>query len=213
MTREMVLSLLLGLPAHGLDAEDAAARQARLSTVARAIELASQRATCSGEFESPDCQSIWSGETEDLSLLLVTQAWWESRLARHIHEGRCRVFECDAFRSMRTGRIEHRARTLWQLQRTSLVVDEWSKMVGADLESTYHAAWGATKVLARGYRACGTIAGSIGYYSGAGRCTWSKSPRRVATFEALRFAAATSGTEGGLAAGQRTTALQTPGTS
>jgi hypothetical protein len=195
-----------------LDAEDAAARRARLSTVATAIELAAQRATCSGEFATLECQAIWNGRTEDLSLLLVTQAWWESRLARHIHEGRCRVFECDAFRSMRTGRIEHRARTLWQLQRTSLVVEEWPTMVGTDLASTYHAAWGATKVLSRGYRACGTIAGSIGYYSGAGRCTWSKSPRRVATFEALRLAAATRGTVGPPAGtdSQRTAAL-TPG--
>jgi len=187
--RDLLLVLMLGLPAPYHEREDADSRRARLAIVAQAISDASSQATCADANAAADCLKIWPGQQRDLALLLVTEAYWESRLARNVHEGRCREFECDPYRSSQTGKIEHRARTLWQMQYTRPIDSEWNHMVGADLGSTRAAAWAAAKLLGSAYRACGTISGAISRLSGNGRCVWSGADRRTLLFEQLRLQA------------------------
>ena len=187
--RDLLLVLMLALPAPYHERENADSRRARLAIVAQAISDASLQATCADAKKAADCQKIWPGQQRDLALLLVTEAYWESRLARNVHEGRCREFECDPYRSSQTGKIEHRARTLWQMQYTRPIDSEWNHMVGADLRSTRTAAWAAAKLLGSAYRACGTISGAISRLSGNGRCVWSGADRRTLLFEQLRLQA------------------------
>jgi hypothetical protein len=187
---EVLLALMLSLPAPYHEHEDADARRARLAVVAQAISEASARASCKDPSAPAECQRVWAGDPLDLALLLVTVAYAESLLARNVHEGRCRDFECDPLRSAVTGRIEHRARSLWQLQYTRPIDAEWAHLEGPDLESTRAAAWAATKVLGSAYRACGSISGAISRISGKGRCVWSGADRRVRLFGQLRLQAA-----------------------
>ncbi|MFC1641890.1 hypothetical protein ACFL5O_04260 [Myxococcota bacterium] len=190
MYRDLLLALMMGLPAHHLDQEDDVTRRARLGVIAQAVRDAAMRATCRDEYAQPECGQVWPGSPLQLALLLVTEAYWESRLSRNIHQGQCRSFECDPVRSPRTGRIEHRARTLWQVHRSAPIAAEWDQMIGVDLRSTRMAAWAATKLLSFGYRSCRTVSGAISRYAGVRRCDWSGATRRVAMFESLERRAA-----------------------
>lgn len=184
--RETILALMLGLPAHHLDREEPEARRARLQIVANAIADASQRATCSDDFASDGCRRVWPKAPLDLSVLLVTQAYSESRFARNVHEGKCRSYECDPIRNASTGVLQHRARTLWQIHRIGPIETEWDIMLGVDAASTAAAAWAATKILSRGYRACGSVSGAMARYAGIDSCTWSEAAKRGRLFEGLR---------------------------
>jgi hypothetical protein len=178
--------LMLGLPAPYGDPEPAQERQARLTTIAQAITEASYRATCSQDYEVEECQRLWPGQPLDLALLLITQAYSESRLARNVHAGECRPYECDPFKSRSTGKVVHRARSIWQMHHTRPVHDEWDRMVGVDEESTGYAAWAATKMLSYAYNACRSIPGAISRYAGWRRCDWPGAVRRTQLFEVLR---------------------------
>lgn len=184
--RETLFALLMGLPAHRLDNEEAGARQNRMHVIAEAIADASQRATCSGIYSSSECVPIWPLGSSELSALLLTEAYSESRLARNVHEGKCRAWECDPVRSAYTGQVRHRARSIWQIQRSSHVEAEWDQMLGADQASTSIAAWAAAKLLTRGYRSCGSIGGAISRYAGIDGCNWSESEKRVRFYKSLR---------------------------
>lgn len=154
-----------------------------METVAIAIDEASSRATCSSPYNTEKCSPIWNGSKKDLSLLLVTKAWWESRLSKNVHEGRCRSFECDAI-TLKDGSIVHLARTPWQLQRTSYVRSHWDDIVGTDIESTKLAAWAATKVLSAARNRCHTIQGTLAGYASS-RCEWPGAARRYLFWEKL----------------------------
>ena len=182
---ETLFFLLMGLPAHYLDREDVSERQMRLRTIAAAVADVSEQATCSGTFDRADCQAVWPETALNLGTLLIVQAYAESRLARNVHEGNCRDFECDPIRVARTGEVKHRARTLWQIHHIKAVDEEWDRMVGVDFESTRAAAWAATKILSRGYRACGSFAGAISRYAGIDGCRWSEAERRGKLVERL----------------------------
>jgi hypothetical protein len=143
-------------------------------------------ATCSDASSADDCRRIWPGSSLDLGVLLIAQAYSESRFAKNVHEGKCRAYECDPVRVSRTGEIRHRARSLWQIHNTGPIRDEWDQMVGADYASTRAAAWAATKLLSRGYRACRSFSGAISRYAGIDSCSWSEAKRRGKLFEQLR---------------------------
>ncbi len=187
---DVLVLVMLRLPAYHLDEETPEARRARIEVIAQAITGASALATCADAAPDDGCVRHWPGDGRDLSVLLVTQAYWETRFALNVHEGRCRSFECDPFRSPVTGKIEHRSRSLWQLQLNSLIVDEWDKLVGTSLEATRHAAFAASKLLGRGFRACRTIPGTISRYAGVGGCQWKGAAPRHRQFLELRAAAA-----------------------
>lgn len=176
----------MGLPASRLDKEEPGVRQIRMHIIADAIAAASERATCSESYASSDCVPVWPLSTLELSALLVTQAYSESRLAKNVHEGKCRSWECDPIRSAYTGQVRHRARSLWQIHRSSPVESEWDQMLGADLASTTAAAWAAAKLLSRGYRSCGNTAGAIARYAGIDGCQWSEAEKRARFYTAVR---------------------------
>lgn len=176
----------MGLPAHQLDNEESGARQERMHVIAAAIADASQRATCTAGYSSPECEPIWPLSAVELSALLVAEAYSESRLARNVHEGKCRAWECDPVRSAYTGEVRHRARSIWQIHRSSPVETEWDQMLGADQGSTTSAAWAAAKLLTRGYRSCNSIAGAISRYAGVDACHWSEAAKRARFYAALR---------------------------
>lgn len=181
MLTHWILAMLMVFPPCYRDKNEPN-RSERMATIASAIDDATARATCSEPFDVPDCSPMWSRSQRELAAMLVTKGWWESRFASNVHAGRCGPEECDAIRY--NGIIVHRARSPWQLQRTSFTVDEWSKMVGTDIEATRHAAFAASKILSEGMVRCKTVQGALSWY-GAGRCMWSGSARRHRTFRKL----------------------------
>jgi hypothetical protein len=186
LLRDLLLTLMLGLPAPYRDPEPPEERQTRLMTIAQAVTEASHRATCTEDYAVEECERLWPGQPLDLALLLITQAYSESRLARNVHAGDCRPYECDPFKSRSTGKVVHRARSLWQIHHTRPVDAEWDRMVGVDEESTGYAAWAATKMLSLAYHACRSIPGAISRYAGWRRCDWPGAARRTQLFEVLR---------------------------
>jgi hypothetical protein len=180
-TSSYILAVLMSLPPAAHDTESWEEREARMGTIASAIEDATARATCDVPYDTDDCKPRWTGDRKQLALLLVTKGFWESAFAQNVHEGRCRVFECDATK-LRNGTIVHRARTPWQLQRTGYVKgDEWERMVGTNQEATRTAAWVATRIITASHNRCQTTIGTIASYAN-GRCEWSGAPRRYAFF-------------------------------
>lgn len=188
MPEHIIWIILLGLPPAYTDSETWGRRSARMHDVASAIHTASSWATCSGDYRRTDdypCDRRWARSQRDLALLLVTLAWWESRLARNVHEGRCQPWECDATR-LANGTIYHRARSLWQVQRTSHVHGtEWADMVGTGERPTGIAAVVASRALGASLGRCRTIEGAIASYAGAG-CTWRHAGDRALFWRRLR---------------------------
>jgi len=183
-TIQYILMILLSLPASSYDKESPEERKDRMETLARAIDDASSRATCTERFDKPTCEPIWKSNKKQLVLLLITKAWWESRLAQNVHEGNCRKDECDATKI--NGVIVHRARTIWQMQKTGLVKrDEWKTMVGTDFKATRTAAWVATRILARAKKVCHTPYGTLSWY-GRSRCDWKGANIRVVFYRKLK---------------------------
>lgn len=186
MSLRLLLALLLSLPPWWQDRAEPG-RAARLELVAQAMIYATDRATCTAE--PSDCSPLWPpSQRDELLLLLVAMAWHESRFARHVHAGRCGPHECGARRV--SGRIVHSARTVWQLERTALIAEEWPELEGLEEQPTMLAAWAASKVLSRSRAHCGTTAGTIAMYATGKRCRWRGAAERVRTVNRLRYQAA-----------------------
>lgn len=178
---QFITLMLLSLEPSYSDKETWGSRTERMELVAQAIDDASSKATCSDIYAIPSCQKLWSGSKKDLALLLVTKGYWESRFAKNVHEGKCRPYECDAVVVAGQTR-SHRARSLWQIQRTSLVnAEEYKLMNSSSLEATKMSANVATRYLSAGFNKCRTIQGAISVYGGAG-CNWSGSNARFSFF-------------------------------
>lgn len=97
-----------------------------------------------------------------LAAELATIGFFESGYLPRIQAGECRKGECD----------QGRARTYWQLQRTSFSRDSWETMVGPEYEAIVIAAQTAGRVLLAGRKACRTVEGTLSWYA-CGRCSWS----------------------------------------
>jgi hypothetical protein len=196
MFTESLLTAALTFSAWYGDIETSGQRQARLETIASAINIATLHAVCSedapefpsaqgrpqaGENDSDEsaqdepssaCIPLWSGSPRRLAFLLLTQAYFETRLAAHIHEGRCRVSagECDG----------GRATSLWQLHYgPQLSKEHWQKLSGTDLSATTLAAYEAARALSRGYNHCRSLAGAISLYATGRTCQWAPAKKRV----------------------------------
>lgn len=149
---KVVLTILLLFHPHYLDEETAEERKARLTNLAVAIDESGDRATCAGRFDVEECKRVWPGSKTELVLALLTRGHFESHFAQNIHAGKCRKWQCDAVKMH--GKTVHLARTVWQLQWEKLFKEEWSKMLGIELEPSKYAAWAATKKVAQTYRYC-----------------------------------------------------------
>lgn len=182
-----ILTVLLGLQPYYTDDEAPDARVERLTTIAKAIDYASARGTCSGAFEEwVECRPVWSGDQESLAAALIVVAQNESNLALHIHQGRCREHECDAtiIRDAAGNRVRiHQARSMWQVHYCSLIREEWSNMNGTSLWATSDAAWASAKLLAGNRSRCKTTMGMFGGYGSGASCTSPGARSRAAQAE------------------------------
>ena len=179
----ITLVLLSLQPSYG-DMEPWSERTGRIEIVAKAIDEASSKATCSDAYNVAGCERKWPGTKKELALLLVTKGYWESKFAKNVHEGKCRAYECDAQKV--NGKVSHRARSLWQIQKTGLVSpEEYGKMRTSSQESTTLSAEVATRYLSIGMNKCKTIKGAISIYGGADSCNWKGAEGRYAFFKSL----------------------------
>jgi hypothetical protein len=186
MTFRVLFLLIVNLPPWHQDIEEPG-RIERLVRITSASWDAADRATCAGEPET--CVPIWPpAYRDDLLLLKLAVAWEETKLARHVHEGRCRRWECDA--QLRNGRIVHLARGPWQIQQSALTRDEWPRILGADQASTDAGAWASAKVLAHGFARCKTMHGAVSVYLTGRTCRHPEARRRMQTFYRLKRKAA-----------------------
>jgi hypothetical protein len=174
-----ILTVLLGLRPHSTDTETPAERAARMEVVARAIDYASARATCSGPWTEVECSPIYRGSRLELASLLLALGIEESGFAERIHKNRCAPTECDAHR-LRDGRVVHRSRSVWQVQHNQAIAAEWENATGTSTWQTFDAAWAATVVLSGSRLRCGSVTGAVSGYAGSPSCAWSGAPRRVA---------------------------------
>jgi hypothetical protein len=182
---QYITVILLSLEPSYSDKETWLERSARMETIAQAIDDASSRATCSDKYDVLDCKKSWPKDKRSLGLLLVTTGFWESRFAKNVHEGKCRTYECDSFRTA-DGRIRHRARSPWQIQKTVFVTkDEYSKMNDSSIESTTMSANVAIRHLSHGVKTCSTFVGAMAFYGGAKNCLWSEARKRIAFYSTL----------------------------
>ena len=184
MSRAVILALLLWLPAWHEDTAELG-RAERLGRVAVSIERAVARATCNGA--APDCVAEWpTTEGRELALLLVALGWHETRFARHVHENRCRSYECDPYSYK--GTLYFRARGPWQVQLATRFVSQrqWLAIRGSDQASTDAAAWAATRVLSSSRAMCLTTSGTVSMYATGRHCRWRGAPERALTIQRLR---------------------------
>lgn len=188
--KTVIFTILMALPRFGADTESPAGRAERMGELSQGIESAALHATCTGEWADTDfCTPIWpADERIDLVMLLVSQGFAESRFSERVHADQCAPYECDAVK-LPDGRVYHRAKSPWQLQRTALV-PEWRATGGRGEYRAYLAAYGASKVLAASRGRCRSAGvdwevGTISGYAGAG-CYWRGAPRRALLFRQLR---------------------------
>lgn len=172
-----LLVILLWLPPYYADEEAPEAREARLGRVAVAIHSAGASLTCAAADAEDDCRPKWRRSRTELELLLLTQGFWESRYARHVHRGNCLPHECD----------EGRARSPWQLQRGGHLGPEvWLKINDDTQGATSLAALHAGIALSRAYSRCRTVPGAVSMYATGKRCTWSGTAERLSWLKRVR---------------------------
>jgi hypothetical protein len=126
----------------------------------------------SASAKTKPCKRIWAGTQRELGFLLLAQAFFETRLALHVHEGNCRkeIGECDSGRAV----------SLWQLHAGyHLPVERWRELSGTDLESTRDAALEAARALGRSRNLCGTTEGAVANYATGRGCVWKPAEERV----------------------------------
>lgn len=202
MLKTAILAAILHLPEAsypvGMEPETKEERSERLEVVASAIADVVEESTCSrpsdskaAEDSGATCVPVWPKDAQqELASMLVTLAWYESKFVRRVHEGKCFVNECDALR-LPGGKVIHRSRTLWQIQRNPRIVSrmEWEGMVGASLESTRTAARVATRILASSRNRCARhtpdrwLEPTIAAYATGFSCSWSKASTRATTYK------------------------------
>ncbi len=194
MLKESLLAAAMAFPAWHGDQESTEDREVRLNVIAQAIDEAVAIATCRNEnssrerspsqasseskddaekSESQTCKRFWHGTPRELGFLLLGQAFFETRLALHVHAGQCRVEigECDGGRAI----------SLWQLHHGyHLPVERWRSLAGTDLESTREAAIEASRALSRGRNFCkGSLEGAVANYATGKSCQWKGAAKRV----------------------------------
>lgn len=178
---QYITLILLSLEPFYGDKEPWDVRTERMTLIAEAIDDASSKATCEDAYAVDSCKKIWNGSKKDLALLLVTKGFWESRFAKHVHEGKCHPKECDAV--LVRGKVYHKARSIWQIQKVPSLVSnqEYKMMNSSTLEGTKVSANVATRFLSLGLNTCHNIKGAIAMYGGAG-CNWTGANNRFVFF-------------------------------
>lgn len=146
--------------------------EGQLDAAAAGIVSASAEATCTLDWKRADwCRPIWPTSRHSLQAALITAGYFESRWLARIGRGECRKNECDAYKFR--GRIYHRARGYYQIQRSGLVSSrEWVEMLGTNEGATFVASAVSARILARNYSYCRTYSGMFSGYARGGNCQW-----------------------------------------
>lgn len=155
---DFIFAMLLTLTPYAGDIETEKERTVRLSVIAHAIQTATEK-------------TPWRGSRRELATLLVVQGWSESKFAKHIHEGKCRIKqgECDGGRAV----------SPWQLHAGySFRKPEWKTAKGSDLKATSIAALQAARVLSKGRNFCASVIGAISLYATGHSCSWKGAHKR-----------------------------------
>jgi len=191
MIEAKLLALLLAYPPWYEDREEVG-REDRMKSIAISLTEASIKATCNDGVE-PDCERSWPGTTWELVTLAADLGWHESRYARHVHAGQCRLHigECDAARVYGTNKFVALATSPWQLQRSGIVpYHVWTTLAGLDHASTLRAAHAAVRVVVHSRTSCAKVEpwpeATIARYATGRRCSWRGSAKRAAQWRRVR---------------------------
>lgn len=174
-----ILAILqsLSLPA-GTDPDE---YRVNLPTIAASIDSAVLAATCTGPYDGADwCEPMWTERPTLLAASLIALGRMESNFLPRIADGRCHKWECDPF--VYQGKVHHRARHYWQIQRSGLT-PAWPLLHGSDYLTTTLAALTAARVLSAGHKRCGSLPGAMAAYARGGVCVWSRAGKRAAFAE------------------------------
>jgi hypothetical protein len=187
--QKIIFAILLTLPQYenDINVETQQQHQDRLETFSYAIAEASHESVCENNNNAQFC---WTKTELELSMLLVSKAWHETRFSQHIHAGKCNPGECDTvwktWTSPKTQQqvkyaAYYKARSNWQIHRNSTYVsqEEWKNMPGTSLLSTKTSAIVAARMLGFTYDRCKTLTGAISLYATGKSCKWSGARNRV----------------------------------
>lgn len=157
--------------------------EGHLDGVSTGIVSAAAEATCTLDWSYADwCKPRWTLSREELEAALITVGYWESRFLARIGRGECRKNECDAYKDVQ-GRIHHRARGFYQVQRTGLIKNqEWHDMVGTGAWNYFTASSVAARVLASNRAWCKSPHGMFSGYARGGYCSWRGAGVRTVFF-------------------------------
>lgn len=151
---EVILSMLTALQPFHKDVEAPEARKARMAVIATSIVQATEEATCTGAFEKDGCKPKFKGKPDELAIGLFTIAKFETRFAKHVHEDKCKPWECDA----------GQAKSLFQVHVTKTVPrDVWLKIGGTSPEATLLSARAAAAMWSKAWQ-CGSLARAFAGY-------------------------------------------------
>src|SRR5690606_30080151 len=138
------------------------------------------------------CKPIWGGTQMSLAMFLVTQAVSETHLLHRIHDNECDTLECDSRRvwnhETKAYDFVQQSFSLWQIKHFADIPPEHWAMIEKGRAGTKYAAWAATRRLASGLTACGSIEGAIARYSTGGSCKWVKASARFNIYQSLMSA-------------------------
>ena len=176
--KALILLILLSRTPHHMDTETWDEREERMTIIANSVMFAADWATCTDQPAEEECKPIWGRSRKELAFLLVTQAIFESTLAQHVHENRCRLelTECDAARKWDKATEKYvyrqKAFSLWQLQRFRDIPMKHWKFISSGVGGTRAAAWYAARRLSSAYGACRTLEGAVSRYAKGHDCWW-----------------------------------------
>jgi hypothetical protein len=144
---EAILSMLVAMQPFHKDKEVPEERSVRMAVIASSITQATEEATCTGTFATPDCKPKFKGKPDELAMGLFTIAKFETRFAKHVHEDKCKPWECDV----------GRAKGLFQVHVSKTVPrDVWEQLGGTSPEATLQSARAAATMWSRAWQ-CGSL--------------------------------------------------------
>lgn len=151
---EAILSMLVATQPFHQDKEAPEQRSVRMAVIASSITQATEEATCTGTFAVSDCKPKFKGKSDEIAMGLFTIAKFESRFAKHIHEDKCKPWECDA----------GEAKSLFQVHVTKTVPREvWERLGGTSPEATLQSARAAAAMWSQAWQ-CSSLARAFAGY-------------------------------------------------
>lgn len=157
----------------------------RLTTISRAIEIATRKNLCSEDNDDPT--KCWDESPDKLAVSLAVLAFFETTYSKRIQSGKCFANECDpVFRFDSRGNqytAYHRARSMWQIHFNQFMMsrNEWRLMVGNSLESISTSATIAGRIFTYSRNRCNTDMGGFALYGTGKFCTMKIGVNRVHT--------------------------------